>query len=311
MSIDVSPAYATRVSERAVLDAVRAAFAELAAGHAVQPAQVVTELPSGGDVIAYQAVLSRAGVYAMKVSPYLPQAEGKAVVTAWTLLLSLATGEPLLLVDAGSLTAERTAATSALAVDLLARPDARALAVIGTGPLGRAHLRYARLVRDFAEVRVSSLDAPEGLAAELTADAGVPVTVTGSVQEAIAGADVVMLCTSAATPVVDLSELDPGTVVTSISTNAPGAHEVDPAQLSGLDVYCDYAATTLTAAADLRRAIEEHGLAPEAVCDLPALVAGTADRPRGDRPVFFRSVGLGIEDAAVALAALAGQEATR
>src|SRR5580693_7241737 len=122
-------------AEAAVQAAVRQAFEQLAAGRAVQPRQVVTDLPDGGDVIAYQAVLADAGVYAVKVSPYLPQPAGKAVVTAWTLLLSTRTGQPLLLADSARLTTERTAATTALAVDLLARPDAHRLAVIGLAPM--------------------------------------------------------------------------------------------------------------------------------------------------------------------------------
>ncbi len=64
----------------------------MAAGRVVQPLQVVTDIPGGGDVIAYQAVLADEGVYAVKVSPYLPQADGSAIETAWTLLLSLRTG---------------------------------------------------------------------------------------------------------------------------------------------------------------------------------------------------------------------------
>ena len=63
-------------------------------------------------------------VYAVKVSPYLPQPAGKAVVTAWTLLVSTRTGQPVALIDAGVLTVERTAATTAVAVDLLAPADA-------------------------------------------------------------------------------------------------------------------------------------------------------------------------------------------
>ncbi len=144
------------LQESAVQAAVRGAFAQLAAGRAVQPQQVVTELPGGGDVIAYQGVLADDGVYAVKVSPYLPQPAGKPVVTAWTLLLSTLTGEPLLLVDAGALTVERTAATTAVAVDLLARADASTVAVIGWGPVGRAHLRHALAVRDLTDVRVYS-----------------------------------------------------------------------------------------------------------------------------------------------------------
>ena len=62
-----------KLDERSVLAAVRSAFTELGSGRAVQPVQIVTPFPDGGDVIVYQAVLPEAGVYAVKVSPYLPQ----------------------------------------------------------------------------------------------------------------------------------------------------------------------------------------------------------------------------------------------
>lgn len=291
--------------EREVQDAVRAAFLELNAGRAVQPQQVVTELPDGGDVITYQAVLADAGVYAVKVSPYLPQPGQAAVVTAWTLLVSTRTGRPLVLADAGALTAERTAATTAVAVDLLARPDAKTLAVVGLGPLGRAHLRHVRAVRDFTDVRVYSPDAGPELAAGLG-----DVQLAGSADEAAQGADVVLLCTSAAEPVIDVRRLQPGTVVTSISTNAPMAHEVDPEALASMDVYADLASAALAAAGDLRIATAEHGFTADQVRgDLRGLLSGSAPAPSGDRPVLFRSVGLGIEDAAVALVALNQAEA--
>ena len=286
-----------RVDEARVLAAVEAAFVELHAGSARQPAQVLTELPGGGDVIAFQGVLSDPGVYAVKVSPYLPQPDGQAIVTAWTLLLSTTTGEPLGLVDAAELTAHRTAATTALAVDRLAAEDARSLAVIGLGPIGRAHLRYARRMRPFDDVRVFARSATAPLPDS---------TLAASAAEAAEGADVVLLCTSAAEPVLDVRSLAAGTVVTSISTNAPQAHEVEPAALRELDVYCDLRAASLESAADFRIA----GLREQDIRgDLPGLLSGDAPGPTGDRPIFFRSVGLGIEDAAVALAAL--QEATR
>jgi L-arginine dehydrogenase len=292
--------------EAVVQAAVRRAFEQLAAGRAVQPQQVVTDLPDGGDIIAYQAVLADAGVYAVKVSPYLPQPEGKAVVTAWTLLLSTRTGQPLLLADSGRLTTERTAATSALAVDLLARPGARRLAVIGLGPVGRAHLRHARVVRPFAEVRVWSRTAAEADLGGLGPD----VRLAASADEAADGADVVLLCTSAAAPVVDARRIAPGSLITSVSTNAPMAHEIDPAALGGLDVYADHAPAAFAAAGEMRLAAAGHGFTLGAIRgDLAGLLAGTAPAPTGAAPVFFRSVGLGIEDAAVALAALAAMEA--
>lgn len=287
--------------EPVVRAAVRRAFEQLASGRAVQPLQVVTDLPDGGDVIAYQSVLADEGIYAVKVSPYLPQADGPAVVSAWTLLLSTRTGEPLLLVDSKALTIERTAATTALAVDLLARPGARRLTVIGLGPVGRAHLRHARAVRAFDDVRVWSRTAK----ADDVAHPGDPVRLAASAHEAVAGADVVLLCTSAAAPVIDVRGLPAGVVVASVSTDAPLAHEIDPAALADLDVYADHAPTAFAAAGEMRIASQQHGFTPACIRgDLAALVSGTAPMPSGDRVVFFRSVGLGIEDAAIALAAL-------
>lgn len=292
------------LDESAVQAAVRAAFVQLGSGRAVQPLQVVTDLPGGGDVIAYQAVLADSEVYAVKVSPYLPQPAGKAVVTAWTLLVSTRTGQPVALIDAGVLTVERTAATTAVAVDLLAPADASTLAVIGWGEVGRAHLRHARAVRDFTDVRVYSRSAT-------TADVEGPggddlARLAASADEAAAGADVVLLCTSAAAPVVDVRQLAPGTLVTSVSTNAPMAHEIDPAALRGLDVYADHAPAALAAAGEMRIAAAEHGFTAEHLRgDLAGLLAGTAPSPSGDTVVFFRSVGLGIEDAAICLAVLA------
>lgn len=288
--------------EPAVQAALRAAFVELAGGQAVQPPQVVTEFPSGGDVIAYQAVLADAGIYAVKVSPYIPQPDGAPIVTAWTLVMSTRTGEPLLLADSSRLTAERTAATTAIAVDLLARPDVTRLAVVGLGPIGRAHLRHVRRVRSFGEVRVFARAATRSAIAELE-----DVTLAGSADEAADGADVVLLCTSAAAPVIDTRRLRPGTLVTSVSTNAPNAHEIDPGNLGDLEVYADHAPAAFAAAGEMK--LSPGFTVDQIRGDLPGLLSGVSPGPSGDRVVFFRSVGLGIEDAAVALALLVEAEA--
>ncbi|MGW4542167.1 ornithine cyclodeaminase family protein [Streptomyces chartreusis] len=279
-----------------VLEALRIAFTDLAQRRAVQPAQTLTPLVGGGDVIAYQGVLE--GVYGVKVSPYLPQAHGGPVVSAWTLLLSTGTGQPLLLVDSAELTAVRTAATTALAVDLLARREADTLAVVGAGPLARAHLRYARAVRSFADVRVYSPAVAEGRRAAGFDDG---VRLASSVDEAVSGAHVVLLCTSAARPLLDAAVLPAETLVTSISTNTPRAHEIDPQALTKLDVYGDHRPTVAGAAGEMVLAAEAGVWDPSMLRgDLSELLTGGCPPPSGRRPVFFRSVGLGIEDVAVA-----------
>ncbi|MBI3790144.1 MAG: ornithine cyclodeaminase family protein, partial [Gemmatimonadetes bacterium] len=99
---------------------MRRLFAALGRGDAVQPPQQLVVFPGGrGDSITYSGVLAAEHVFGVKVSPYIVR-PGGGHVTAWTLLLGTDTGDPLLLCDARALTVARTAATTALAVDLLA-----------------------------------------------------------------------------------------------------------------------------------------------------------------------------------------------
>ncbi|MBB3666284.1 L-arginine dehydrogenase [Prauserella sediminis] len=283
-----------RVSEQAVLAALREAFGDLSQTEPTGPGQFVVDLPGGGDVIHFPATLPSANSYAVKVSPYLPQPAGPAVVTAWTMLVSLSTGQPVALLDASHLTVERTAATTVLAADSLLPSDARTAAVVGYGRIGRAHARYLRRLRPDMAVRAFSRQGID------ETDDGVQVV--SSIDDAVASADLVMLCTSAANDVLDPRTLPASAVVTSISTNAPGAREIPPAAVSELDVYVD-ARTTLQVATELVEAAASGWDRATVRGDLAELVTGQALRPSGRRPVYFRSVGLGIEDAAVAWAA--------
>lgn len=293
-----------KLPEAAVLGALRDAFAALAAGVGVQPAQALTELPAPpgeagypGDVIVYQGLLP--GLYGVKVSPYLPPSAtglGEAVVTAWTLLLSTETGAPVLLCDSKWLTTQRTAATSALAVDLLAADSVRTLAIIGAGPVAHAHLRYAQAIRPFTDIRAYSPGLASGVRQPLAG-----ARTTASAEEAADGADVIMLCTSSATPVLDLASVRTGAVVTAVSSNAPRAHEIEPSELAGMDVYADYRPKVVSVAGDMVLAIEQGLWSADALrADLPELVAGTGPAPTGERVAYFRSVGLGVEDVAIA-----------
>lgn len=292
-----------RIDMRSALESM---FRALADGSATQPPQTLSLFPNdAGDFITYLGVLAGQKVFGAKLSPFIP-GEGKALVTAWTILMSMETGAPLLLCDSKRLTTERTAATTALAVDLLAPEEAGVLTVVGTGPVALAHLRRAGNLRPWREVRLCSPSAgtKPGLPDKLAN--GTPVLTLTSADEAAAGADVVMLCTSSGRPVIDVARLAGGVLVTSISTNVANAHEVDPAALSGLDVYCDYRATTPASAGEMTLAAAAGTWSADRLLgDLPELVAGRATPPSRTRPAFFRSIGLGLEDIAAAVAVLA------
>ncbi|SAL45216.1 ornithine cyclodeaminase [Caballeronia terrestris] len=284
-----------------VRGALQRMFASLARAEAVQPLQTLTLFPQGaGDFITYLGVLSEEKVFGAKLSPYIA-VPGAPVITAWTALMSMQNGQPLMWCDATLLTTERTAGTTALAVDYLAKKDSTRLAVIGSGAVALAHLRHTAPLRAWESIRVYSPRLANDAArqAELRAiDPRIGIAETSA--ECVRDADVVMLCTSSGTPVLEFGDLTKPALVTSVSTNVARAHEVDPAALPAMDVYCDYRRTTPSSAGEMVIA-SESGWSPDAIHgDLAELVSGACSAPSYERHAFFRSIGLGLEDVAIA-----------
>ena len=287
-----------------VLAAMHKLFVSLAAGHAVQPPQQWVEFPNGqGDFINYLGVMSDEKVYGIKTSPYI-KTDGKPLVTAWSMLMSMETGAPLMLADAGLLTTLRTAATTALAIDHLAPGNSKRLSVVGSGPVALRHVEFAKGLREWEKISIYSLEiasmTDEQRAAILAIDPRICLCELQS--KAVSNADVVMLCTSSPKPVLQLDILGQPALITSISTNAYRAHEIAPQDLARMDVYCDYRHTTPLAAGEMVIAAEQGAWSTAALIgDLPELANGTARLPEYNRHVFFRSIGLGLEDVAVSL----------
>jgi L-arginine dehydrogenase len=122
-----------------------------------------------------------------------------------------------------------------------------------------------------------------------------------SLEEATTDAEVIMLCTSSVSPVLDPHSLRQPALITSISTNTLRAHEVPPQSLASMDVYCDYRATTPGSAGEMCLASDQHGWDRALIRgDLAELLSSQAPLPDYQRHVFFRSIGLGLEDIALA-----------
>lgn len=287
-----------------IVETMRTLFRSLAAERATQPPQTLTLFPGGtGDFITYLGALESAGVFGAKLSPYIVRT-GAPLITAWTTLMSMETGRPVLLCDAGQLTTERTGATTALAIDELARDGATRLAVVGAGPIARAHIRHTRGLRDWRDIRVHARSLAAHPAAQAALQALDPrIHIHGDLSAAVRDADVVMLCTSSGTPVLDPAMLDRPALITSVSTNAPRAHEIPPEALLSMDVYCDDRHGTPLSAGEMVIAAEEFGWsADDIVGDLSQLVSMQVTPVLSDTHLFFRSIGLGLEDIAMAKA---------
>lgn len=306
---DVAPVFLTETELKPYLNrldvaaCLRDLFLALAQDKAVQPAQSLTLLPDDkGDFITYQGAVAGADVFGAKLSPYLVTSD-KAIITAWTTLMSSRTGKPLLCCDSGLLTQERTAGTTALAVDQLAKKGSKHLAIIGSGSLAQAHLKHVLNLRQWQSISIYSPSLNEDASLQdklMTIDKRVQIRSTSSA--CIQDADVIMLCTSSGTPVIEMQDLTKQDVlITSISTNVANAHEIAPSALSQMDVYCDYKATTPASAGEMKLASEQaNWTSAEVKGDLADLVNQDVEKPSYQKPVFFRSIGLGLEDIAMA-----------
>jgi ornithine cyclodeaminase len=208
------------------------------------------------------------------------------------------TGVPRAILDASAVTSVRTAAVSVVATRTLAREDAKVLAILGAGVQGRAHLRALPETREFEEVRVYS---PSAEHARALADGR--ARVAESAEEAVRGADVVVLATSSREPVIRRDWLSPGVHVNAVGASVPSARELDTETVAACALYCDSRESLRNEAGEFRLALEQGAIAGEDHVrgELGEVLAGMAPgRTDPQELTVFRSLGLAVEDLAAA-----------
>jgi alanine dehydrogenase len=204
------------------------------------------------------------------------------------------TGRPLALMDGTHITALRTAAASALSTRLLARPDARVLAIIGAGVQGRTHLQAVPRVRDFHEVRIASRNRDH---AEALASTFGSARAMATFEQAVRGADVVCCCTDAPEPVTAFEWLQPGAHVTSVGAN-PAGPELDPETIRCGRLFVE---SRVAFSPPPAGAAELEGLDPTTATELGEVLSGAAaGRGSDDEITVYKSMGHAAEDAAAA-----------
>jgi ornithine cyclodeaminase/alanine dehydrogenase-like protein (mu-crystallin family) len=245
-----------------------------------------------------------AGVFALKSICVMPgnPARGLDAHQGTVTLFDGDTGRPTAILNASSVTEIRTAAVTAVATRLLARADARVLAVLGAGVQGRSHLRALHGVRDWAEVRVF---APTVGHVHSVVD-GSPIGGTiaaPSAREAVEGADVVVAATTSRVPVLERGWLAPGAHVNAVGASQPAAWELDVATVADGALFCDSRESVLAEAGEFLQAVKEGAIAGEdhIRAELGEVLAGLRPgRPDPGELTVFRSLGIAVEDLAAA-----------
>jgi len=291
----------------ALADALEDAFT---AGDSEAPLRHAHALGAGGTLLLMPAWSPMAlGVKLVTVMPEAAQ-RGAGTVQASYLLLDRTTGQPRALIDGEALTSRRTAAASALAAQLLARPDAQRLLVVGAGRLApwmaQAHVA---LRPDLTHVDVwgRSADAAE-VVVETLREEGIDAEVALDLRHAVEQADVITCATTAREPLLHGAWLKPGAHVDLVGAFRRDMREADDATILRARVFVDTFAGALAEAGDLTQPIERGVVAREHVRgELAQLLRGEVEgRLHRDDITLFKSVGSALEDLAAAALVVRG-----
>lgn len=286
---------------------MREALLLLAGGDVVMPLRTMMSLPGDESVLGLMpSYLGGLGAVGVKVIAAFPANFGTEFDTHQDVVLVFDTERGLLraIVDATSITAIRTAAVSGLATDLLARPDAADLAIIGAGTQAHTHLQAMRAVRPVRRVRVFSV--PAESAAEfaeresrLTA---LPVEAVATAEEAVSGADLICTTTTSAEPVVQGAWLSSGAHINAIGAYSPTARELDSTLVAGARLYTDRRESLMSEAGEFLIPKAEGLIGDDHIVgEIGEVLTGEAPaRTSPDEITLFKSLGIAIEDLAAA-----------
>lgn len=290
--------------ERAI-DVMAEAMRRYSAGLVDQPLRTILrpERDSGllGTMPGFVAGDETSG-YGLKVMVLKPEnpARGLDLHIGVVMVFDPGTGEPLALMDAGAVTAVRTAAVSAVATRALARPGAGDLAVLGAGVQARSHLRAMAAVRTLRRVRVWNRTPAnaEKYRAWAAAETGIDVEVMATPAAALAGADLVCTTTATRQPLVDRADLADGVHVNAVGSSFVDHRELTEQAVAHAAWFVDSRESALAESGDLRAPIDAGLVGPGHIrAELGEVLLGKHPGRGGDAEVtVYKSLGLGVQD---------------
>lgn len=209
---------------------------------------------------------------------------------------------PQAILCGATVTALRTAAVSALATSVLARPEASVLAILGAGEQAAAHIPALMAVRRFKKIVIWARrrEQADALAASLQIPA--ELVVASSVQEAVAAADVVCTLTSSREPILQGEWLAPGAHINLVGSSSADAREADDAVVQRSRFFVDYIPSTQDQAGEFLHA-KNAGLVDDShiVAELGAVLEGTAEgRRHAEEITVYKSLGIAAQDVVTA-----------
>ncbi len=272
-----------------LIPAMKKALIEFSGRKVTQPVRSVINVDPPGGFLGLMPALTPDGL-GLKAVTFYPSNVERGIPThmATIFLVDPQTGTPLAIMDGRLITEMRTAAVSGVATKLLALPNAKILAILGSGVQAHSHVEALRLVRQFEEIRVWSptKEHAEQFAKEIGATAT-------SAEQAVRGADVVVTTTNSKTPALKGSWLKPGCHVNAIGACRPDWRELDDEAMSNV-VFVDSREGAMKESGDVILS------GAKIYAELGEALAGKVPS-RANETTIFKSLGMAVEDIAAAM----------
>jgi ornithine cyclodeaminase/alanine dehydrogenase-like protein (mu-crystallin family) len=272
-----------------LIPAMEKALIDFSTGKVTQPVRSVIKVDPPGGFLGLMPALTPNGLGLKAVTFYPSNAEhGIPTHMATIFLVDPETGAPLAIMDGRLITEMRTAAVSAAATKLLTGPDAKVLAILGSGVQAHSHIEALRVVRKFKEIRVWSptCEHAERFAKEIGATAM-------SSEDAVRGADVVVTATNSKTPVLKGVWLKPGCHINAVGACRPDWHELDDEAMSNV-VFVDSREGAMKESGDVILS------GAKIYAELGEALSGKVPS-RANETTVFKSLGMAVEDIAAAM----------
>jgi ornithine cyclodeaminase len=279
----------------------------LSRGRAENPLRHIMWLPDKSGLIGMMpAVLGDSSVMGLKAISVFPgnHATDYDSHQGTVMLFETQNGRLLAVMDAGKITAIRTAAVSGVAARLLAREDAAELAILGSGVQARTHLEAMGIARNLTGVRVWSrkFENAKKFAGQASAQSRIPINAFDTVREAVDGADIICTVSSATEPILKGEWISPGTHINAVGSSVPFARELDTAAVVKSKLFVDRRESTLNEAGDFLFPKKEGAIDDDHIKgEIGDLLLGELDgRDSTEEITLFKSLGLAVEDVASA-----------
>lgn len=280
---------------------MREAMVAVSAGEVNQPARQILPLAGGKGIFGVMPGAAADGRFGAKLISAVHQPPGSALPShqGVVVLFDPETASPVAILDAGEITRIRTAAASALATDILARPDAAVLAVLGTGEQAEAHVLAIAAVRPLTKVVIWGRN-PEH-ARRLADELGhkrLHVEAASDARSAVADADIVCTTTAAPEPILEGAWLADGAHVNIVGSSRAGPAEVDVDLVARTRYYVDSRPNVLAAGEEFLRARASGRVGEDHIVgEIGDVIAGRAPgRGSASEVTAYKSLGLVAQD---------------